>query len=78
MRYSKRKLVRTGGMYIAVLGTALVVALLGISALVGQRIQNRIVTASADIRQAELNANTAVELALLAMKQEPNWRIESA
>ena len=74
MRYSKRKLVRTGATYIAVLGTALLVALLGITALVGQRIQNRIVTASADIRQAELNANTAVELALLAMKQEPNWR----
>ncbi len=74
MRYSNRKLVRTGGTYIAVLGTALLVALLGITALVGQRIQNRIVTASADIRQAELNANTAVELALLAMKQEANWR----
>jgi hypothetical protein len=74
MRCSKRKMVRTGGTYIAVLGTALMVALLGICALVGQRIQNRIVTASADIRQAELNANTAVELALLAMKQETNWR----
>jgi hypothetical protein len=65
---------RRGGVYIAVLGAALVISLLGLSALVGQRIQNRLVTASADIRQAQLNANTAVELALLSMKQENNWR----
>ena len=48
------------------------------SALMGQRIQNRIVAASADIRQAQLNANTAVELALLTMKQDTNWRTTSA
>ena len=65
---------RTGGVYIAVLGTALIVALLGMSALIGQRIQNRMLVASADIRQAQLNANTAVELALLTMKQDTNWR----
>ena len=55
-------------------GTALVVALLGMTALIGQRIQNRMIVASADIRQAQLNANTAVELALLTMKQDTNWR----
>ncbi|HJQ81843.1 MAG TPA: carbohydrate binding domain-containing protein [Lacipirellulaceae bacterium] len=65
---------RTGGVYIAVLGSALVVSLLGISALVGQRIENRAVVASADIRQAQLNANSAIEMGLLAMKQESNWR----
>jgi hypothetical protein len=65
---------RTGGVYIAVLGSALIVGLLGMSALVGQRIENRAVVASADIRQAQLNANTAIEMGLLAMKQESNWR----
>jgi Carbohydrate binding domain len=65
---------RTGGIYIAVLGTAMIVALLGISALVGQRLQNRMISANSDIRQAQLNANTAVELALLTMKQDTNWR----
>jgi hypothetical protein len=68
------RLRRTGGIYIAVLSTALIVSLLSISALVGQRLQNRMVVASADIRQAQLNANTAVEVALLAMKQDTNWR----
>ena len=43
-------------------------------ALIGQRIENRLVTSSTDIRQAQLNATTAVELALLAMKQDTNWR----
>ena len=65
---------RVGGIYIAVLGTALVVALLGMTALIGQRLQNRMIVASAGIRQAQLNANTAVELGLLAMKQDTNWR----
>ena len=65
---------RRGGVYIAVLGSAMIVALLGMCALFGQRIQNRLVVASTDIRQAQLNANTAVELAVLAMKQDTNWR----
>src|SRR6476660_9435485 len=65
---------RQGGVYIAVLGSAMIIALLGLCALIGQRIQNRLVSASTDIRQAQLNANTAVELALLSMKQDTNWR----
>jgi hypothetical protein len=65
---------RTGGVYIAVLGSSLIIALLGMCALIGQRIENRLVVASSDIRQAQLNANTAVELAMLAMKQDTNWR----
>jgi hypothetical protein len=65
---------RSGGVYIAVLGSAMIIALLGMCALMGQRIQNRLVRSSSDIRQAQLNANTAVELALLTMKQDTNWR----
>ena len=65
---------RTGGVYIAVLGSAMIIALLGMCALIGQRIENRLVVASSDIRQAQLNASTAIELAILAMKQDTNWR----
>ncbi len=65
---------RRGGVYIAVLGSALIIALLGMCALIGQRIENRLVSASTDIRQSQLNANTAVELALLTMKQDTSWR----
>src|SRR3954452_5143561 len=65
---------RTGGVYIAVLGTAMIIALLGLCALIGQRIQNRLVSSSTDIRQAQLNSSTAVDLGLLIMKQDTNWR----
>jgi Carbohydrate binding domain len=65
---------RKGGVYVAVLGSAMIIALLGMCALIGQRIENRLVVASSDIRQAQLNANTAVELALLAIKQDTSWR----
>jgi hypothetical protein len=65
---------RRGGVYIAVLGAALVISLLGITALIGQRIQSRIVMAASDIRQAQLNAATAVELGLLKIKTDSNWR----
>jgi hypothetical protein len=65
---------RQGGVYIAVLGSAMIIALLGMCAMIGQRIENRLVVASSDIRQAQMNANTAVELAILAIKQDTNWR----
>jgi hypothetical protein len=69
-----RAMSRTGGVYIAVLGTSLIISLLALSALALQRIQNRMLDASISIRQAQLNAEAAVELGLLAMKQDTNWR----
>ena len=65
---------RDGTVYLAVLGTALIVSLLAISALSLQRLQNRSLTTAADIRQAQLNAETAIQLGLLDMKQTSNWR----
>jgi hypothetical protein len=65
---------RRGSVYLAVLGTGLIVSLLAFSALALQRLQNRMLTASADIRQAQLNAEAAIELGLLAIKQDSDWR----
>ena len=65
---------RRGSVYLAVLGTALIVSLLAFSALALQRVQNRMLSASADVRQAQLNAEAAIELGLLAIKNDPNWR----
>jgi hypothetical protein len=65
---------RTGGVYIAVLGTALIISVLGMSTLMLQRLQNRQLTATTDIRQAQLNAEAAVEIAFLAIQTESNWR----
>ncbi len=65
---------RRGSVYLAVLGTAMIVSVLAFSALALQRVQNRMLTASADVRQAQQNAEAAVELGLLAIKNDPNWR----
>jgi hypothetical protein len=70
LRIAKRR----GGVYIAVLGTSLIVSLLAISALALQRVQNRMLTGASDIRQAQLNAESAVDLGLLTLKQNNNWR----
>ena len=64
---------RPGGVYIAVLGTSMIVALLGLAALIGQRIQNQILVAAADTRQAQLNAFSAVELALASRAVAPAY-----
>lgn len=65
---------RAGGVYIVVLGTALIVSVLGMSTLVLQRLQSRQLSATGDMRQAQLNAEAAVELALLAIQTESDWR----
>lgn len=78
MSRDRKTVRREGGVYIAVLGSAMIIALLGLCALIGQRIENRLVASSKDIRQAQLNANTAIELALLMMKQDTNWRTDYA
>ncbi|MEX2093095.1 MAG: carbohydrate binding domain-containing protein, partial [Pirellulales bacterium] len=49
-------------------------SLLAFSALALQRVQNRMLSASVDVRQAQLNAEAAIELGLLAIKNDPNWR----
>lgn len=74
MHRSTYKSNRRGAVYIIVLGTALIVSMMAISAIALQRIQNRILSASADIRQAQLNADTAIELGLLEMNQNSSWR----
>ena len=74
MRLNRSKCARAGGVYIAVLGTALMVSVLAMSSLVLQRVQNRQLSATTDMRQAQLNAETAVELGMLILQDESNWR----
>jgi hypothetical protein len=69
-----KKTNRRGSVYLAVLGTGLIVSLLAFSALALQRLQNRMLLASADVRQAQLNAEAAISLGQLAIKQDANWR----
>jgi len=74
MNRHRKNSARSGGVYIVVLGTALMVSVLGMSSLVLQRIQNRQLSATEEIRQAQLNAETAIELGMLILQDESNWR----
>jgi hypothetical protein len=78
MSYIRSKPNRRGSVYLAVLGTGMVVSVLALSALALQRVQNRMLTSSADVRQAQLNAETAIELGLLSIKNDVNWRTNFA
>ncbi len=76
MNRPQHKSYRRGSVYLAVLGTGLIVSLLALSALALQRLQNRMLSASADVRQAQLNAEAAIELGRLTMKQNSLWRTD--
>jgi hypothetical protein len=65
---------RRAGVYIAVLGTALLVTLIGLAALAAVRVQRATATASMDLAKARLYAQSAVQLALQTMRSDGNWR----
>lgn len=64
---------RRGSAYAMVLMTAALVSVVGLSALSVVRIQRRAAEETADLTQARLNAQAAIELGMLAM-QQPSWR----
>jgi hypothetical protein len=66
---------RRGSVYVAVLGTSLIVSVLALSVLALQRIENRMLAASSDVEQAKLNATAAIELGLLDIVQNADWRV---
>ena len=73
-RRPQQPLNRRGSVYIAVLGTALVASTLALLALALQRVQNRQLTLASDVRQAQLNAEAAIELGLLTIRNDEDWR----
>jgi Carbohydrate binding domain len=65
---------RNGSVYIAVLGTALIVSIMALSALALGRLQMRQQMAYAEMRQAQLNAAAAVQLGLVTLENTEDWR----
>ena len=65
---------RRGGMYIAVLMTALVVSIIGLSALTMTRVQLRNADADANLAEAQCCAQSAIESGVLALTKQPQWR----
>lgn len=69
---------RRGSIYIAVLGAASLVALIGVGAVAAARIQLRAAVAANDATRAAPLAQSAVELARLRIAADPNWRVTFA
>ena len=67
-------LVRRASVYVLILAASLLVSVIGVSALLAARVQHRTASSADDIVKARLNAQSALNLALLAIDQDPNWR----
>ena len=61
-------------MYVAILGTATLVAVIGLSALTLARIQHRTGQGTSDQAEARLYARSAIEMGLFWMNGDPDWR----
>lgn len=67
---------RAGSIYLHVLASSLLITILGLGALAAVRIQTRSVRLVRDAAEARACAVSAIELGLLQVKQNPNWRTE--
>jgi Tfp pilus assembly protein PilX len=65
---------RRGSAYLIVLAAAMIVATLGLGALLAVRSQNRAARALMDAAEARQNAHSAIELGRLWISQDPKWR----
>lgn len=65
---------RRGSIYIIVVGTSLLVGMLGLSALLQQQVNRRAHQAASDIAQARHNAATALRVGMLLIQNDPDWR----
>lgn len=65
---------RRAGMYLAVLMTATIVAIIGLSALTAVRVQLRAAEGGNDVTVAGFCAQSAIEMGLLSISNDGNWR----
>ena len=73
-RTARRHRARRGSVYVLVLGTALVVTILGLTAVAVTRVSLRAEAQDADARQAALLAQSAAEHAVAAVASDVTWR----
>lgn len=65
---------RRGAVYLAVLGTSLLITMIGISAMLTNRAIHRAGETTHRATEARYIAHSAVELAMLRINDDPNWR----
>lgn len=64
---------RTGSVYVALLGVATIVGVIGVSALTATRLQRRMSAGSDDSAQARLHARSAIDWGLILVEENPGW-----
>jgi hypothetical protein len=69
-----RRVLRRGGAYVAILGTSMLVTVIGLSALLVVRVERRTSDLAAHATEAHIHVQSGVELALHLMQADPNWR----
>jgi hypothetical protein len=65
---------RRGSVYVVVLGTAMIVTIIGLATLTAVRIQHRSAEGQADFAEARLYARSGIEMGLLTIRSDPTWR----
>lgn len=65
---------RRGSIYVVVMATALIVSLIGLSALMLQRIQRQGAQRAADALGARLAAQAAIQIGIFRVQNNSNWR----
>ena len=70
LRHNRRR----ASIYIAVLGYAALVTVIGLSALLTIRVQRRSAEGESDLVEARLHARSAIELGIWVVNNDPNWR----
>jgi len=74
LRDRSRQMGPTGSIYIHVLASSLLVTIIGLGALAAVRVEMRSARLACDYGEARACAVSAVELGLLHVRQDPNWR----
>ncbi len=65
---------RRGSIYIAVLGTAMLVTVIGLSALMTLRIERTCSEGTSDLAQARMHAQSAIEIGMHRIDTDADWR----
>lgn len=65
---------RRGSIYIVVLGTSMLVTVIGLSALMATRIERRFTETSNDFGAARLYARAAIDMGFFWINSDPDWR----
>ncbi|MCH7873331.1 MAG: hypothetical protein IID33_16670 [Planctomycetes bacterium] len=65
---------RRGSIYVAVLGSSMLVTVVGLSALMATRIERRGAQDAGDLAKARFHARTGIEMGLFRIGADANWR----